>query len=90
MNQIKTESGYRLRQERLDTQICLEEERVNITEFNPDPYIKKLYANKVWCISGAKPRNYPSKQQSVDSSISSVHTVMDIMSVTLSEEFEQF
>ena len=47
MNQIKTESGYRLRQERLDTQICLEEERVNTIEFNPDPYIKKLYANKV-------------------------------------------
>ena len=47
MNQIKTESGYQLQQERLDAQTCYEEERVKIIEFNPDPYIKKLYANKV-------------------------------------------
>ena len=61
MNRIKTESRNRLGQERLDTQICVREEGVNIIEFNPDPHIKKWYANKVRCTNGAKPRNYPSK-----------------------------
>ena len=47
MNQIKTESCNRLEQERLDTQIRIGEEGMNIIEFNPDPHIKKWYANKV-------------------------------------------
>ena len=69
---------------------------MNIIDFNPDPYIEKWYANKVRRISGAKPRYYPSKRRSVDFSISSGHTVMDIASITLSdlessdEEFEEF
>ena len=85
-----------LGQERLDTQIRIGEEGVNNVEFNPDPYIEKWYANKVWCINGAKPRNYPSKRQSVDFLTSSGHTVKDIVSVALSdlessnEEFEEF
>ena len=85
MNQIKTDWHNWLRQERLDTQIHVGEEGVNIIEFNPDPYIKKWYANKVRCINGAKPRYYPSKHQSVDSSTSSSPTVMDIALVTLSD-----
>ena len=59
------------------------EERVSIVEFNPDPYIQKWYEDKVRQINGAKPRNYPSKRQSVASS--SGHVVMDIASVTLSD-----
>ena len=96
MNRIKTESRNRLGQERLDTQIRVVEEGVNIVEFNPDPYIEKWYANKVRRINRAKPRNYPSKRRSVDFSTSSGHTVMDIASITLSdlessdEEFEEF
>ena len=43
MNQIKTESNNWLGQERLDTQICIGEEGLNIIEFNPDPHIKKWY-----------------------------------------------
>ena len=93
MNRIKTESRDRLGQER---QICIWEEGVNIIEFNPDSYIEKWYANKVRCINGVKPRNYPSKCGSVDFSTSSGHTVMDNASVTLSdlessnEVFEKF
>ena len=69
----------RFGQERLDTQICVGEEGVNIIEFNPDPCVEKWYANKVQCINGAKPRNYPSKHRSFDSSTSrSAHTVMNI------------
>ena len=41
MNRIKTESRNRLEQERLDTQIRVREEEVNIIEFNSDPYIEK-------------------------------------------------
>ena len=41
MNQIKTKWRNRLGKERLDTQIRVGEEGVNIIEFNPDPYIKK-------------------------------------------------
>ena len=55
---------------------------MNIIELNPDPHIKKWYANKVQSINGAKPRNYPSKRRSVDFSNSIGHTVMDIASVT--------
>ena len=47
----------RFGQERLDTQIRVGEEGVNIIEFNPDPCVEKWYANKVQCINGAKPRN---------------------------------
>ena len=47
MNRIKTESHNRFGQEKLDTQIRVGEEGVNITEFNPDPHIEKWYANKV-------------------------------------------
>ena len=96
INRIKTESRNRLRQERLDTHVRVGEEGVNIIEFNPDPYIEKWYANKVQRINGAKPRNYPSKRRSVDFSTSSVHTVMDIALVKLSNlessdgEFEEF
>ena len=52
--------------------------------------------HKVLCINRAKPRNYPSKCRSADSSTSSGQTVMYIMSVTLSdlessdEEFDEF
>ena len=66
MNRIKTESRNRFEQERLDTQIRVGEEEVNIIEFNSDPYIEKWYANKVRRINGAKPRNYPSKCRSID------------------------
>ena len=59
------------------------EEGVSIVELNPDPYIQKQYDDKVRRINGAKPRNYPSKRQSVASS--SGHVVMDIASVTLSD-----
>ena len=41
MNQAKTELCNRLGQERLDTQICIGEEGVNIIEFNPDPHISR-------------------------------------------------
>ena len=47
MNQIKTQSRNRPGHERLDTQIRVGEEGVNIIEFNPDPYNEKWYANKV-------------------------------------------
>ena len=84
MNRIKTESHNRLGQERLDTQIRIGEERLNIIEFtqiHSDPYIEKWYANEVRRINGAKPINY----RSVDFSTSSGHIVMDIASVTLSD-----
>ena len=45
MKRIKTESRNQLGQERLDTQIRVGEEGVNILEFNPDPYIEKWYRN---------------------------------------------
>ena len=90
MNQIKTESCNRLEQERLDTQIHIGEEGMNIIEFNPDPHIKKWYANKVRRINGAKPRNYPSKHRSVDFSTSSGHTVLDIASVTPSVVYKWY
>ena len=70
------------------------EEGVSIVELNPDPYIQKQYDDKVRRINGAKPRNYPSKRQSVASSSS--HVVMDIASGTLSDlessgdEFTEF
>ena len=85
MNRIKTESRNWLGQERLDTQIRIGERGVNIIKINPEPYIDKWYANKVWRIKGAQPRNYPSKHRSVDSSTSSGQTVMDVASVTLSD-----
>ena len=47
MNQIKTELHNRLGQERLDTQIRIGVEGVNIIEFNLDPHIKK-WLNKVY------------------------------------------
>ena len=90
INQIKTESRNRLGQERLDTQIHVREEGVNIIEFNPDPHIEKCYANKVRLINWAKPRNYPSKRRSVDFSTSVDHTVMDIASVTPSVVYEWY
>ena len=40
---------------------------------------------KILHMNGGKPRNYPWMCQSVDSSTASGHTVMDIMSVTLSD-----
>ena len=70
------------------------EEGASIVEFNADPYIQKWYEDKVRRINGAKPRNYPSKCQSVASS--SGHVVMNIASVTLSDlessehEFTEF
>ena len=90
INQIKTESRNRLGQERLDTQIHVREEGVNIIEFNPDPHIEKWYANKVRRINGAKPRNYPSKRRSVDFSTSVGHTLMDIASVTPSVVYKWY
>ena len=45
MKRIKTESRNQLGQERLDTEIRVGEEGVNILEFNPDPYIEKWYRN---------------------------------------------
>ena len=46
MNRIKTELHNWLWQERLDTQIRIGGEGVNIIEFNTDPYIEKWYAKK--------------------------------------------
>ena len=80
----------RLGQERLDTQIRAGEEGVNITESNPNPYIEKWYTNRVQRIIGAKPRNYPSKHRSVDSSTSSGQTVMYIDLESSDEEFDEF
>ena len=94
MNGIKTDSRNHLGQERLDTQMHFGKEEVSILEFNPDRYTQKWYEDKVRRSNGGKPRNYPSKSQSVASS--SDHVVMDIASVTLSdlesseEEFKEF
>ena len=60
------------------------------------PIYREMVRKKVWHINGAKPRNYPSKHWSVDSSTSSGYKAMNIVSVTLSdlessdEEFEEF
>ena len=84
MNRIKTDSRNRLGQERLEIQLRVGEEGVDITLFNPDPYIQKWYSEKVRRFSGAKPRNYPSKRRSVMDGASN-DTVMDIAAYTLSD-----
>ena len=83
MNRVKTDSRNRLSQKRLDTSIRVSEEGVEISKFNPDPYIQKWYRDKVRCIKGAKPKKYPQKRKSVASS--SFSDVMMIASYTLSD-----
>lgn len=85
MNRIKTDSRNRLAQERLEIQLRVGEEGVDINTFNPDPYIEKWYTEKVRRFRGAKPRNYPSKRRSVSSGQNSNNEVMDIASYTLSD-----
>lgn len=83
MNRVKTDSRNRLSQKRLDTSIRVSEEGVEISKFNPDPYIQKWYGDKVRCIKGAKSKKYPQKRKSVASS--SFSDVMMIASYTLSD-----
>ena len=81
MNRVKTDSRNRLSQKRLDTLIRVSEEGVEISKFNPDPYIQKWYRDKVRCIKGAKSKKYPQKRRSVASL--SFSDIMMIASYTL-------
>ena len=60
MARVKTDYHNRLSRSLLDACLCVSEEGVSISSFDPDPAIKQWYEIKVQWLT-ASPHNYPSK-----------------------------